>query len=604
MSHHSLASTAVDDDDDDSCFFVDQNPAAATNVRLVRSSAPPHNVWDAAQQWCVAAEALWESPALRDCLDCSGALVGTICETAVRTALFLPVTLPCLVAGQTTQLLTQAVGVLLAPPVLMNSTSSSSNNRRLLENGTETSRKEKEQTAMKQEDDDGGGPLDLVFGVLGLPGHVLGVTGHIAHEIGTVVTQLVAPGLHNETPSKNKTSKNDEEFLHRLRLDFDDDKTSRHGPLLSKPKVAVAPGSRMLLRVDDLDMTGGGTGEKSGRLHYIDLTGKDPSCCGLFAGALNRLVQEGLSLFANHPTVRFSKPMKVKHDISWKSEGSTSKLLKRLAKLSTIERLDVLKNDTLIWSGKSTTKPSNHNQQQVPFFLSRGVIQMSPRDLLDLLWDNSRTSEYNNYCLGRRDVLMLDGNDVLLYGATQGTKVIESETRVPFTGMSIFMSCLMHVRPLADCGDQGYVILSRSLDSGAAGTHHTTISSSSNTPKSANKKSSEIRWGINVLRQVPNHPHLTDLTSLSQVASSMVPKFMTSRIGVMGIEDFYRNVRALGTTSSKQHQPPSKAASHNVSSTTHEPPSSITSLPSDQASTRTTHASTPPTDTSSYGASS
>ena len=71
---------------------------------------------------------------------------------------------------------------------------------------------------------------------------------------------------------------------------------------------------------------------------------------------------------------------------------------------------------------------------------------------------------------------------------------------------------------------------------------------------SSSSKKSEILWGVNVLRVVPNHPELTDLTSVSQVGSSMVPKFMQTRLGVMGIEDFYKNVRQIKEEAPVQQQ--------------------------------------------------
>jgi hypothetical protein len=100
----------------------------------------------------------------------------------------------------------------------------------------------------------------------------------------------------------------------------------------------------------------------------------------------------------------------------------------------------------------------------------------------------------------------------------------------------------MHVRPL-ELPDQGFVIVSRSLDSGMAGTH---VGSRENVDTTGRKN--EIIWGINVVRRVPNNPQLTDLTSLSQVGSPMVPKFLAQRIGVMGVEDFYKNVREPKTS--------------------------------------------------------
>eukprot|EP00521_Asterionellopsis_glacialis_P007932 CAMPEP_0195288832 /NCGR_PEP_ID=MMETSP0707-20130614/5340_1 /TAXON_ID=33640 /ORGANISM="Asterionellopsis glacialis, Strain CCMP134" /LENGTH=104 /DNA_ID=CAMNT_0040348745 /DNA_START=503 /DNA_END=817 /DNA_ORIENTATION=- len=98
------------------------------------------------------------------------------------------------------------------------------------------------------------------------------------------------------------------------------------------------------------------------------------------------------------------------------------------------------------------------------------------------------------------------------------------------------MSALMHVRPLED--GNGYVIVTRSLSSGKAGCH--TDMNSSQVDK--NPKS-EILWGINVLRTVRESPHQTDLISVSQVGSSIVPGFLSKKIGIMACEDFFSEIR-------------------------------------------------------------
>jgi hypothetical protein len=102
---------------------------------------------------------------------------------------------------------------------------------------------------------------------------------------------------------------------------------------------------------------------------------------------------------------------------------------------------------------------------------------------------------------------------------------------------------LMHVRPLPD---GGFVIVSRSLDSGNAGTHTAQLTTS----KTAKN---EILWGCNVIRSVPGRPDVTELTSLSQVGSS-VPSFLAQKIGLMGITDFFKNVRVVAATSAAVDQ--------------------------------------------------
>ena len=244
--------------------------------------------------------------------------------------------------------------------------------------------------------------------------------------------------------------------------------------------------------------------------------------------------------------------------IHWKPEGSTHKHMKQLAKLddssSTEECYQKLKHHVLIWSGSYHNK-GNHQSfygSQYPLFLARGVVQKSPREFLNLLWDSSRTHEYNQYSLGRTDVLVIQdniiqnndnnnghdghghGHESSLYGA----KVVKSETKVPFSGLSVTLSALMHASPL-DKNDesQGFVIVSRSLNSGMAGCH-IAVGQVETQPKN------EILLGVNIMRPVPGHPDLTDLISVSQVSSTMVPQFLAFRIGMMGIQDFFHNVRA------------------------------------------------------------
>ena len=97
----------------------------------------------------------------------------------------------------------------------------------------------------------------------------------------------------------------------------------------------------------------------------------------------------------------------------------------------------------------------------------------------------------------------------------------------------------MHARTLVEGSEEeGFVIVSRSLDSGMAGCH---VGSAKRVER--NNKN-EILLGVNIIRPVPGHPELTDLMSISQVSSSVVPQFLAFKIGMMGVEDFFNNVRA------------------------------------------------------------
>ena len=64
----------------------------------------------------------------------------------------------------------------------------------------------------------------------------------------------------------------------------------------------------------------------------------------------------------------------------------------------------------LVWSGKFPHKYHGHEQ---PAIRSQGVVNMSPEDLVDLLMDSTRVSEYNKSSIGRADeVVLSDGTDL------------------------------------------------------------------------------------------------------------------------------------------------------------------------------------------------
>lgn len=519
----------------------------------------PESFPDAAAQWLDAAEAVWQSPELAALTVSTCHAVGQAGNLAVRTAC-LPVTLPLHVCFRTTEFFIgsclHVVGTVAGTLIGMDDTIQGGKDDAHDDDPLNQAHAEQERHLQSHNSNL---ILDILGGVFGAPGFMLGVAGKIKDDLGSVALQVVAPVLGMEPQYDQadcaKCQDDDAVFLDRLRLDYvaalptlktttsttgahvslsiETNSLSRSVHHVSQPLHVT---SVYLLRVDDLGVTKAEADPvvlgKENAIFYIDLSPKHSNKKEL-AQSLDRLVACGLSLVSNHPTVRLTKQYERSADMEWYPEGSTKKLLRKMANLPSIERLKLLEKDHLIWSGKFKNERRAYGGDYA-FFLARGIIHMSPRDFLTLLWDNRRTDEYNNFSLGRETVLEIDDN--VLAGAVQGTKVIKGETRVPFTGKSVHVSCLMHVRPL-EGPDEGFVIASRSLDSGLAGTHV------GSRDKVENDRKSEILWGVNVIRCVPNNPQLTDLTSLSQVGSPMVPKFLAQRIGVMGVDDFYKNVR-------------------------------------------------------------
>ena len=472
---------------------------------------------------------LVNSPEFQRLLHTSGHLVLSAGDMAVRTA-FLPVTVPLHVANHTTrfvvgQCVKPILGVaqLLLQQQEMSSTSTTTPTRQSVREDEDTPEHEQQHQR---------GPRNpiakVAHGVWCLPGHVFGFANHVKDEVGGIVLRTLAPTLHGTIqesccPGESTAeAQNNALVLERLRLDYAFETVELPEPVKT---------SHFLLRIDDLKITD----EGKGNMYYVDLNAWEHP---MVVHAMDRLVHVGLSLVANHPTVRLSNQPHVvprEQEIEWKSEGGTSKLLRRLSKLNVVGRLETLRKETLVWSGRFQHDLQTGYDRQSRFYLARGVLNMSPRALLDLLWDNNRTADYNKFCLGRTTLV---GNDLeFLQGLDKtGTKVIQSETRVPLTSISVTVKCLMHARPLPD--NAGSVIVSRSCTTGPQGIHHEAV-------RNVSRPKNEIHWGVNILRRVPNREDLVDLTSHSQVGTAGVPQFLAAKIALMGVEGFCENARKL-----------------------------------------------------------
>lgn len=363
----------------------------------------------------------------------------------------------------------------------------------------------------------------------------------------------------NEKSGSARHIKGNDDFLERLRLDFlpmeeceedsdayNDDGTTRtasssntdtaQANISSATKSDV---SKCLLRVDDVHVVAppNPASKSELRVVYIDL-GKEFGDEGLNRDALEQLIQRGIDIASSNLAVKVEvSPVRADSKravvVEWKPQGQTKNECKRLSQLPQSAFYNSLKSKVLIWSG-NWRGPKYHGSEHT-MFMARGVVKGSPREFMNLLWDSSRTFEYNNYCLGRRDVHVID--DEILSGGSYGAKVIRSETKIPFTSLSVFLTALMHARAISDRPDDGFMIFSRSLYTGRAGCHV----GSKHVDLSGNKN--EIIVGVNYMRPVPGHPELTDLISVSQVNASMLPPFLAFRIGMMGVEDFFKNVR-------------------------------------------------------------
>ena len=397
------------------------------------------------------------------------------------------------------------------------------------------------------------------------PGVVKDITRQVTVDLGSIVFDSIAPSL-----AENRNLCASDDFLDRLRLDYQPSHRDPISSIYLEPVIPVTPvasfygptcevhpkstfpishrphsllasgSSDYLLRVDDLSIYRQDLEQESygtvKRVYYVDLA--SDAAIELRQHSLSRLVSQGVGLISNTPNLHVPTQLQDRHKslVDWKPEVGTATLLKSLDAMDSESQIQQLQTSTLIWTGKLIRGGTTVNNSKVPFFLSRGVVPWRPFDFLEMMWDNTRVKLYNKLCTGRTSELVL--HDEIVSGGSTGTKVVRFATRVPYTRFSVTMTCVMHVQPLDDCDDGGYIIVSRSMNSGSSGTHF-----SSHDKVDTSRNQNEILWGVNIIRSVANNPHLTDLTSISQVGSTLVPKVLAGRIGLWGIEDFYKNVR-------------------------------------------------------------
>mmetsp|Transcript_40198 Transcript_40198/g.60909 ORF Transcript_40198/g.60909 Transcript_40198/m.60909 type:complete len:617 (-) Transcript_40198:177-2027(-) len=339
-----------------------------------------------------------------------------------------------------------------------------------------------------------------------------------------------------------------------------------------KPTVTITAQTheQYSIRTSDLNITS----KEYSKVTSLSYNPQQPNI--MFLNTMNALVQQALFL----ATTSTSSSSFHILPVDWKPEGSTKKWLRQQHSNKHNTTTDpswikLLEEQVLIYSGKIQTNPNHpfvsssfQKNDNTTIYKACGIIpNTTPLSLLELLLDSNRVGEYNAYSLGRTDEVVFhdfinndDDEDVVtasnsddetipLFCGKGTTKIVCSETKIPFTNQKVFLRNITHARKLVvpnaerstkqendngtkdatnNYNSNGYIIVSRSI-----------------TSPLQKKQQNEIVWGINVLQSIPNYPNKTILTSVSQVKSNMVPGFMAHQIGMMGVVDFFKNVRKV-----------------------------------------------------------
>ncbi|KAL7483117.1 hypothetical protein ACHAW6_008768 [Cyclotella cf. meneghiniana] len=218
----------------------------------------------------------------------------------------------------------------------------------------------------------------------------------------------------------------------------------------------------------------------------------------------------------------------------WKPEGDTKHILQRLQYIQNTthprnrdeEYTHLLQTAVLKWTATIET-----NNEQVRMIKTRGIVDMSPLELKDLLIDCRRGHLINKNSLGKRDVCV--------FPCPVGTTtIVENTLKIPLVGGEICSLSLTHSRPLRldDDDKGGYVIVSKS------------VQSEWNTSAQQQQRQQQQLpyYSVSVLRPVGEDAQTTDLVNVAQIAQVPVPKFLVNKIAFTSAVDFFSNLRRLG----------------------------------------------------------
>jgi hypothetical protein len=536
------------------------SPASIPSLALQETpSFTDYTLSESLGVWFDSLSSLVKSKEMDTLVHSSNILVSSAAQTSLDTALnvggmvmhtaFLPVTVPLHVAAFASDLVVKGGNAALhrffdiipivvdfTPLVSMdrndngasqlNSADTSDKSRNKILALRTTKRTNATTSTMKQLNDDGRecDHRDNFLDRLRLDTHLIGKE----NDVHRAITTNCFGGIHSTTQTVSS-----------------DSTCSTDSFTMTKPDL-----SKFLLRVDDINIyaQSNPASETKVRVIFIDLD-NNLSDEGLTSDALSQLGQRCIDIASSNeavidmmlPATR-QEQSKISNSlrVDWKAHGQTKKDYKHLNHLSKNEFYDALRSHVLIWSGKYTG-PKYHGSEN-HFFMARGVINGKPQNVLNLLWDSTRTKEYNNHCVERKDLSVINDDATTPSGGFHGTKIIKNETKVPFTKLSVRISALMHAQCIGDRPEDGYIIFSRSLNSGHAGCYFDGDEKTKGFCQSGNN---EVILGVNIIRPVSGNPNLADLISISQVDARILPSFLAYKVAVMAVTDFFKNARKI-----------------------------------------------------------
>jgi hypothetical protein len=198
-------------------------------------------------------------------------------------------------------------------------------------------------------------------------------------------------------------------------------------------------------------------------------------------------------------------------------------------------------SDVFVWYGKF----ESGYKSELPVIKARASVKTSARNLLDLLVDSSKVTQYNKMSLGREDKEFIkegiETDDGKIHGEA---KIVRSVSNIPMIRKKLELLSLMHARALDEKRDgmKGYMIVSRSVwedekqvpsEDGGDGDYGS----------DSNYIRSEILLGVNLIREVDDEADKCEITTINHFYTPGTPTFGARQFGMKAAANFLKDLQ-------------------------------------------------------------
>jgi len=216
-------------------------------------------------------------------------------------------------------------------------------------------------------------------------------------------------------------------------------------------------------------------------------------------------------------------------EVTWDADRKTQKLLDTLSRhrSSQNHRISILEKEIFFWQGSLNNGYNCDYGRDAPLFKACGVLHMTVDYLVNLLLDSDRVTSYNRWIIQRADSVIYQNCLNPDAGLGRVTKIIKSESRMPFTDRIMKLSSFVHAQRVQG----GYVIVSRAV-----------------LPMDKEESTgTDVILGVNLIKSIAGRENesICEMTVVSHMKASFAPNFMAKKIGSTGLTQFFDELRKL-----------------------------------------------------------